>query len=384
MKIQWMLLIALLVACFSSAQAQADPFAEPASEGPITVPAPIRPQPAADAETPSNGGSDADASEVEPNRAPAAVLEPNYIKLHLLDGNIISGDLTVSEIEVDTQFGKLIVPVEKIRSFTPGLDSYPKLAAEIKQKIADLGSDDYKSREQAHKDLAAMGERVRDELQRHANDENAEIKRHVGEILKELDEQAEEMEEDEDSADATNTAWIRLDTVVTTDFTVVGKVSPAEFNVHSKYGPLTVALADVRFGERPSGEKETLQKSLTVTGENLAQRGFKSSGIRIQAGDKITVKADGNIVMSPWGSNASSGPDGMPNYGWYVPSQIPGGALVARIGDKGTIAKVGKQSTFTAKSSGTLQFAIGMQGDYAGQGYQFPGEYRLKIKVDPK
>jgi hypothetical protein len=58
--------------------------------------------------------------------------------------------------------------------------------------------------------------------------------------------------------------------------------------------------------------------------------------------------------------------------------------LVARIGDKGTVFKVGRQSTFVAKSSGVLQFAIGMQGQYSNEGYQFPGEYRVRVKVDPK
>lgn len=343
----------------------------------------LGPQPTAPAASPAATPSDPEEADIEPNVAPAEPIRPNFIRLHLLDGNIISGDLSVSEIEVDTQFGKLVVPIEKIRKFTPGLDSYPKLAGEIKQKIADLASDEYKTREQAHKELVAMGTQIRKELESHSSDVNAEIKRHVGEILKELEEQAEEQDELEEG-ELAEQPWIRLDTVVTTDFTVVGKVSPGEFTVESKYGPLTVALADVRTGERPSGAKESLRKTLSVAGENLAQRSFKSSGIRVQAGDKITVRAEGNIVMSPWGSNAASGPDGMPNYGWYVPSQIAGGALVARVGDKGTIVKVGRQSTFTAKSSGILQFAIGMQPEYAGEGYQFPGEYRLKIKVDPK
>ncbi len=376
MKRIWLAVGLLLTASGTNAFGQ-DPF------GPPTAPVPgfTRPAPT---EEPTIGTKASEAvDELEPNRAAAEPLGPKFIKLHLLDGNIISGDLSVAEIEVKTEFGKLIIPIEKVRSFSPGLDSYPQLAAEIHEKIAGLGSDDYKTREQAHKDLAAMGIRVRSELEKHANDENAEIKRHVGEILKELEEQAED-QEDSDEASAADRPWIRLDTVVTSDFTVVGKVSPSEFTVQSKYGPLTVALADVRSGERPSGEKESLRKNLTVSGQNLAQREFKNSGIKVQAGDKISVRADGSIVMSPWGSNAASGPDGMPNYGWYVPSQIAGGTLVARIGDKGAIFKVGRQSAFTAKSSGSLQFAIGMQGEYASEGYQFPGEYRLKIKVDPK
>jgi hypothetical protein len=45
---------------------------------------------------------------------------------------------------------------------------------------------------------------------------------------------------------------------------------------------------------------------------------------------------------------------------------------------------VGRQLTMVAKSSGVLQLAIGMQGDYSGDGYQFPGEYKVKLKIDPK
>jgi hypothetical protein len=307
---------------------------------------------------------------------------PRYLKLHLFDGSVITGDMSIAEITVETQFGKLVVPIEKIRSFSPGLDSFPELSAQIVEKIKLLGSDDYKTREQAHKDLSAMGVKVRHELEKFIADENVEIKRHVGEILKEFEEASEEQADDEEGQ--AEKPWIRLDTVVTTDFTVVGKVAPTDFKVNSKYGDLNVKLADVRMAERDASVKESFRRNLTVAGENLAQRSFKSTGVRVQAGDKITFKAEGSIVMSPWGSNASSGPDGAPNYGWYIPNQIAGGTLVGRIGEKGQIFKVGRSSTMVAKSSGVVQLAIGMQGDYAGDGYQFPGEYRVKVKIDPK
>lgn len=318
---------------------------------------------------------------VDVPRAQVVQLGPKFIRLHLQDGSVISGDLSVSEVTVETQFGNLIVPIEKIRSFIPGLDSNKKAAEQIAGLIEKLASDDYKTREQAHKDLAAMGTKVQRELEKHVGSENAELKRHVSEILKEFEEAAEE--EEEDSA-AAATPWIQLDTVVTTDFTVLGKVTPQDFTIDSKYGPLKVALGDISKGEREVGAKESFRKNFTVPGDALAQRGFKSTGIRVQAGDKINVKADGSIVMSPWGSNARSGPDGMPNYGWYIPNQIPGGALCARIGEKGSVFKVGRSLTFVAKNSGVLQFAIGIQGEYAGEGYQFPGEYKLKLRVDPK
>jgi hypothetical protein len=323
-----------------------------------------------------------DTSAVDIPRAAPVELGPKFIRLNLHDGSVISGDLSVSDVTVETAFGKLVVPIAKIRSFTPGLESKPDQMAHLSGLVEKLGSDDYKTREQAHKDLAAIGMKIRRELAEHGDSENAEIKRHVGEILKELDAQAEEAGDDEEAS--TEQPWIREDTVVTTDFTVIGKVSPVEFTIQSKYGPLNIALADVLSGVRDLGTKEPFHRNVTVDGSNIAQRSFKSTGVRVEAGDKIVVRADGNVVMSPWGSNATAGPDGAPNYGWYVPNQIPGGALVAKIGEKGTIFKVGRQMTFTAKNSGVLQLAIGIQAEYANEGYQYPGQFNVKLKIEPK
>ncbi len=380
-RMTWWMVLVLTAVAYGASEGQVVevPSPVPGPGDPFGPGLPLRP---ANATNPKPGAeAETETAAIEPDRKPAAPLPPNFMTFHLLDGNIISGDLSIDEITVTTQFGKLVVPIEKIRSFKPGLDSYPQIAGEIEQLIQNLGVDDYKTRENSHKELLAKGEKVRSELERHAASENAEIKRHIGEILKELNEQADEAD-DEDASP--KQPWVRLDTVVTTDFTVTGKVSPSEFQLNSKYGPLTVALADIDYGQRELDVKEELRKTVSVTGENLAQRSFKSSGVRVQAGDKITIKAEGTISMSPWGSRASSGPDGAPNYGWYIPNQIPGGALVAKVGDGGTIFKVGRQSTFTAKASGVLQFAIGMQGEYSQGSYQFPGEYRLRIRVEPR
>ncbi|HZL86979.1 MAG TPA: hypothetical protein VFB96_01270 [Pirellulaceae bacterium] len=322
-----------------------------------------------------------DEGTVDVPRTPIVQLGPKFIRLHLQDGSVISGDLSISEVAIDTQFGKLVIPIDKILSFTPGLDANTRLDEQIQALIKDLGSDDYKTREQAHKDLAAMGRKVQKELEKFAADENAEVKRHVTEILKELEEAAEEGDDEGASVTA---PLPRLDTVVTTDFTVLGRVTPAQFEIQSKYGPLTIQLADIARGEREIGERESFRKQLSITAANLAQRGFKNTGIKVQAGDRITIKAEGSLTMSPWGNNAQSGPDGAQNYGWYIPGQIPGGALCARISDKGAPFKVGTSSTFVAKQSGVLQLAIGIQGEYANEGYQFPGEYKVRLKVDPK
>lgn len=343
------------------------------------VPAPTAPRP----DKPESKTNKEDEEEAAPVRRAKPALPPKYMVLRLQDGSTIAGELSVKEITVTTEFGALTVPVAKIKSFTPGLDSNTKAAEELNQKLKDLESDDYKTREQAHKDLAAMGPKIAKQLSPHLASENAEVKRHVTEILKEFEEAAAE-EEDEEEGNKPQQAWIEEDTVETTDFTVIGKISPPTFEMASKYGPLKIELGDIVSASRPVDTRESIRKSISVPGQSLVQRGFKSTGVRVQAGDRVTITATGNIVMSPWGSNASSGPDGMPNYGWYVPSSIPGGALVYKVGDKGQVQKAGSKVSFTAKTSGVLQLAVGMMPEYANEGYNFPGEYKAKVKVDPQ
>jgi hypothetical protein len=344
--------------------------------GPQAVPGPTDPNKPTEKEKESEKPEEATTP-----ATPAVPVNPKYVMLHLQDGAIITGEMTIDEISVATDFGTLKVPLAKIRIISPGLSSSPELSTKVNGLIEALGSDDYKSREQSHKDLQAMGLKVKGILEGYRNDENTERKRHVLEILKEFEEQLGQQDDEEGP---TEKPLIAKDTVVTDDFTIVGKISPSEFKVSSKYGPLSVQLADLKRAERPRSIKEAIRKSVQVPGDNLVQRSFKNSGIKVEAGDKVTIKADGSVVMSPWGSDQQSGPDGGANFGWYIPNQIYGGALVAKIGDKGSVFKVGSKSSFVAKTSGTLHFAVAMQQQYAQQGYSYPGNYNVKVTVEGK
>jgi len=322
-----------------------------------------------------------DAEEPAPaRRPPAPPLDPRFIRLHMLDGSVIAGNLSITDLPVDTDYGKLSIPIASIRSFVPGLKSHPQLAAEIDKQIEELGTEDFKAREQAHRDLAQRGMAIKRILEQRVEDASAEQRRHLQQLLKELEEQ--------DSADDENPEsrqpWIEDDTIVTQRFTIVGRITRPEFQVESKYGPLSVKLLDVTRGERDIGGRDSLRKVVTVMGNQLAGRGFKSSSIRVEAGDRVTIRAQGSVVMTPWGGGQVSTPDGGQNYGWYVPNEIHGGALVVRIGDGGKVQKAGSRSSFVAKTSGVLQFAVAMAPEYSQEGYQFPGQYEVNVKIDPR
>lgn len=308
-------------------------------------------------------------------------LPPTYMRLHLLDGDIVSGELETQSIAILTDFGTLTVPVEKIIRFEPGLNSYPQIVEHIGELVNQLGSAKYEERESAHKELVGLGPKISSELANYKDDDNAERKRHLEEIKKEIAKALEELDEDE-LEDPEYQPWVRHDKLITSNFTAVGKIQQAAFKVTSKYGQFSINLSDVRKGTRPSGTREAKMKNLVVNKDNFVQLSWKSAGL-VEKGDSISVTAKGSMVLTPWGSNVSSTPQGTPQYG-VMPNtpSIPYGALVAKIGN-GKYFLVGDKKRFKADAKGKLQFAITMRASYVGRTYQFPGDYKVKVKIQP-
>jgi hypothetical protein len=309
---------------------------------------------------------------------PAEPSDPEIVKLFLMDGSVITGKLSVKEIVVETQFGQLTVPVTELRSFTPGLVSHPELAKQIYDLIESLGSDQFEQREKAQKILVKMGKPVRGELEKRIRDPDTERRTRIKAVLDELDEQGDD--EDDDGKAATSPVLISRDQVETTEFSIVGRIATNTLTVSSLYGPLTVKLGDVRRGQRDDVRRADMHKSVEIDGSFIVQRSMKETKIRLQRGDRVTVTAEGSIVMTPWGNGASCGPDGAGNYGWYMPNSIPNGALVAVVGSGDNVFKIGSKASFRAERSGNLRLGIGMQPNFAGQ--DFPGRYTVKIRVE--
>ncbi len=298
------------------------------------------------------------------------------LRVSLMEGSVVSGKLSVTSIMVETDFGKLEVPVSKIVSFTPGLDSHPKQREDIRRLVLQLGANDKALRDAAEKELGAMGSSIKQLLDEFRDDKDTERRNRVTKILEEIDQQADEEEAGRQAA------LIDDDTITTTSFTMVGKISPQSFQLQTKFGPLTVNLSDIRRAEHGSDEKPEFRKTIEVPGNNLAQRPL-NSGIKVNKGDKVELEASGSVVMSPWGSEQASGPEGGANFGQYKPG-INGGALVMRYGQNGTEELVGRSKKFTATKSATLFFFMAMQPNFGGGGYQFPGAYKVKVRVVPQ
>jgi len=300
---------------------------------------------------------------------PAKPLAP--LKLFLMDGSQVAGKLSVPDLTVDTDFGTLKVPIDSIKSFAPGLSSHPEFQKKLNDLVNDLGADGFAEREKAQQALLKMGSQIAPELRRQLKTAEAEKQTRLQKILEEFDSQRE------DESEAVNPGdWTRDDTIVTNSFTIVGHITTPGFSVTSSYGTLQLKMSDVRRAQRDAVEAEDIKKTIAVSGTLIASHGFES-GLKVAKGDQISITASGSINMTPWG-NMSSSPDGGNNFGNSQPGNIPGGALIAKIGG-GTVFKIGSKHTFTADKAGLLQFSIAIPGDYTN--YQFPGEYQVKIRV---
>ncbi len=303
---------------------------------------------------------------------------PREVRLELWDGSILTGDLGIDSIHIDTKFGTLEVPVSNIQYLRPGLESIPELKEKIVGLVEQLGDKEFQNRERAHRELLAMGLALRNQLRNFNDGGSAERKKH----LQTLSEEIEELAEDEDPSQAAKAALEQEDAITTGDFTIVGRIRENEFALKTRYGDLQVKLQDIRSGDRAWGSVgAAVRKNLDIEATAFFQREPAKTRIRVKAGDRISIRASGTVNWASWGNMASS-PDGIGNQGQW--NGMNCGTLAARIGKSGDVIKVGEKVEFVAKSSGELTLGIAMQDNYASQeGYQWTGKYTARIVVEP-
>lgn len=331
---------------------------------------------------PANDGRDSEDDHVTDTATlggQPAPLGRKFIRFHMWDGSIVGGDVTVDKIDIETEFGTLQVPIEKISKFIPGLNSIPKLNDRITRLVAGLGDKNFDVREKSHRELAAMGIQIQHEIQKFDDGGSVERKKHLEEIKREIAEQAEEL--DDFNIGTREDPLLRGDKIVTEDFSIVGKILQEDFTMSSKFGELSVNLSDIKKADRSFQEVKTeVRKTIEVDGAAFFQNDPVSTKIRVNRGDKVLIRATGIVQWTNW--STSSGPDGISNQGQWQGMNC--GCLAARIGDSSNYIKIGTKGEFTAKQSGVLYLGVAMRDNFANNnGYRWEGKYSTKVLVKP-
>jgi len=90
----------------------------------------------------------------------------------------------------------------------------------------------------------------------------------------------------------------------------------------------------------------------------FAYRDWQSVGVQVQAGDVLQIRAQGDWMYTP---GEHHGPEGHARYfapGFYPLPNVPGGALIGRIGEDSEPFYVGKRVTWEAMQDGLLYLRI--------------------------
>lgn len=309
----------------------------------------------------------------------APEVDSQFLRFEMWDGTVVSGIVSVEAIDVETEFGNLRIPIQRLVDFRPGLVSLPQLRTKVDLLVEQLGDREFRTRESAHRQLVSMGPMLMKMFSGIDDGGDAERKKHLTKIREEIQSMVEEMEEEgEPTPDSSINEGDRIQTP---DFAIVGKILQEKFEVKSKIGDLKILLADVKRADRGVAVKaQVLRKTLFVSGSTFFQKKALSSKIRVNKGDKITISASGIVQWTNWSQTAS--PDGLPNQGNW--NGLANGSLAARIGSEGEVIGIGSDGMFTAKKSGVLYLGIAMADNYVkNTGYRWTGKFKAKIKVEP-
>ena len=121
----------------------------------------------------------------------------------------------------------------------------------------------------------------------------------------------------------------------------------------------------------------TLQETMAHT-QIYAYRGWQSTGIRLAANESVEIKASGEWLYTPGEWHGANGHKRYPAPSFYPLSDVPGGVLLARVGDDGSPQWIGERGTIWANEGGMLYFRI--NDDLLGDNQ---GSLELSIEVIP-
>lgn len=109
-----------------------------------------------------------------------------------------------------------------------------------------------------------------------------------------------------------------------------------------------------------------------------AYRGWQNVGVRLNAGDRVDIRAYGAWLYTP---DEVHGPEGHARYpapSFYPVPHVPGGVLIGRIGERGTPFVVGRRTTQIAQQPGMLYLRI--NDDLLGDNW---GKVEVDVEITP-
>jgi hypothetical protein len=282
--------------------------------------------------------------------------EPNTFELRMQDDTVMKVVLVDTSVSVITKYGKLAVPASEVRRLEFGF-RYPEgVEAKIDAAIGELGSAEFRTREDAEQRLAEIGFYSIPALRRAQKHTDPEVVRRAGAVLKVIEGKLGDHKGD----------FRDYDVVETAEFTVKGKLELTGLKVRTKYfGDTTVKLTDIKTF-RSVGSSSNAEFALDASKyAKMNQADWMETQVEVSSGQQLEVSASGKIDQWPQGPGQyMSEPSGLPGHapGQFLPQGgarigIPG-QIVGKIGPNGTPFAIGASYKGKMTDSGKLYLRI--------------------------
>jgi hypothetical protein len=222
----------------------------------------------------------------EPKK-PANPAEP-VVEVKLIDDSVLKLTLLDHHVEYLTQYGRLTIPVSEIRRVDLGLRIPDDVAAIIQGAIADLGSPQFRKREEAMAILLKYREKSYGALKQAAKSSDAEVAKRAEELIEKLESMVPQNRLEMPDYD-----------IIQTDLSkIAGKIMTPTLRARSfTFGDVQLKLADAL------AMSSTGFKDKEEVGTGLPDPGTLSNYQQPQhIGKTFTFRVTGSVSGSVWGT----------------------------------------------------------------------------------
>jgi hypothetical protein len=296
----------------------------------------------------------------KPDAAPAEVVAV------FQDGTTIRKAVLTESIEVATKYGKLTVPAADVRRIEFGRHVSEETERKIEGLVKQLGSDEFRLREAASKELVAVGAAAVQHLEAAGKGPDKETSTRAKAALERIR-----------AAVPEELLVMKADDVIRTrdGGVLIGRVANAALKAQTdNFGEMTFKLANLRFIQ--SSAREEVEVTVEAAAFHEDPEKWFDSGLVVAGQTDLVVAASGQVELVPQTpGQAVAGPDGYGGGGRTGPFAY--GTLVGRIGEKGEPFVLGTHYADRAPAEGRLYLQI---VPIVGNMPQVPGgSYKVKI-----
>jgi hypothetical protein len=258
--------------------------------------------------------------------APPAI-KPVEADIRFADGSQVRAILLPEQVDVMTKYGKLSIPVRDIRKIDFGLHVSEGVRQRIEEAIKQLGSDTYRQRQDAAKQLIALGSLAFPAVHAASTSSDPEVAKRAQAVIKTL--------RDKVPADQLRTKV--EDFIITAEFPLTGRILTPSLKARTVYfGEVDLRLSDLRELRLRGGWGET-EVVVDAARYGSAPDQWFDSGFMVDAHAGLVITASGTVDLWPQTPGQyTATPKGYGQPGPGKNGRFMAAALIGRIGENGT------------------------------------------------